>query len=377
MRGAPARNAPRVAIIGGGYAAMAAASVFARQAPNSPLTIIAPRKAHIKTTRLHETLRYSLKRLCVPYAELGKRLGFSFVHAKLAFDTDSLLRWQRDGAVRFDGQEIGFDYLLVATGATHIAPEKTAAALGVVDFCLNQGQTLIRETCEHQGGPVHLSVVGGGATGIQFLFELSSYLQRKARRPWALRLVNHGPEILGQFPERFRRYARDKMARTGIEYLPNTAFIRQQGQTLVLAHRLSGDEFCLPSDLSLLFLGVKPHPFPIAANCFGQATVNGETLGRIFAAGDCAHFAGNGANTLSAQTAIQKGCTVAANILSLSRLAPMRAYDYAEQGYFVSLGPRDGIGWLQSEENIITGLPASIIKTAIEKHYERLLADIK
>lgn len=376
MNGMSAK-APRIVILGGGYAALAAVSVFAKHAPHSLLTVIAPRKAHIKITQLHETLRYSLRRLCVPYAELGKRFGFNFIQAKLKFDTDSLMRWQHDGILRFDKQAIPFDYLLVTTGATHIAPEKTARVLGVSEFCLNQGQTLLRELCARKNGGINLSVVGGGATGIQFLFELSHYLQHNAARPWKLRLVNYEAEILGQFPERFRLYAYDKMARAGIEYVPDSAFIRQQDDTIVLAHRPSGTEFRLPSYLSLLFLGVRPNPFRIEANAFGQAIVNGASLDRVFTAGDCTRFAGTGANTLSAQVAVKKGGTVAANILALGRSAPMQAYDYVEQGYVVSLGPRDGIGWWQSPENIITGLPAAIIKASAEKQYDLLLGGLK
>ena len=146
---------------------------------------------------------------------------------------------------------------------------------------------------------------------------------------------------------------------------------------IVLSGRDGETEFRLPSHLSLLFLGVKPNPFPIETNAFGQVIGAGELLDRIFAAGDCARFAGAGANTLSAQVAVRKGKTVAGNILRQGNRDPkMEPYDYEEQGYFVSLGPSDGIGWLDSKENIITGVSALTIKKAAEAQYSLLLSGI-
>ncbi len=367
---------PRVAILGGGYAALAAAGLLAKQAPGSHITVIAPRKAHIKTTRLHETLRHSLRRVCEPYAGLGRRLGFDFIQAKPRFGPDSLPRWQGSGSLRLDGQEVRFDYLIIATGANPVEPAKMPQVLGVGDFCLNRGQTAIRELCERKGKAIALSVVGGGATGIQFLFEVSAYLRRHARSPCRLRLVNYERDVLGQFPARFRAYAYGRMARADIDYLPETAFVRQEDGGIVLLDRGKNSEYRLPSDLTLSFLGTKPNPFPLEANCHGQAIVGGKVLERIFAAGDCVRFAGAGANTLSAQVAIRKGRTVAANILAHHHAGPLRPYGYAEQGYFVSLGPGDCVGWLETPDNILTGLAAATVKAAIEKQYGLLLAGI-
>ncbi len=367
----------RILILGGGYAALSAAFTLHSQAPESRITLIAPRKAHIKLTRLHETLRYSLRHLCVRYDELGKRLGFQFIQAKLKFDTGSLLRWHRQGFLVLDSVEIPFDYLIVATGASPVGDGDRDRILGINDFCLNQAQTMLRNLCESQGKRANLSVIGGGATGIQFLFELSAYIKRQARRPCKLRLVNYGPQVLSQFPARFHEYALERMRREGIEYLPNTALLRQEHETLVLAHRDGGEEIALPSQMSLQFLGVKPGPLLIETNGFGQVTLAGVVLDRVFAAGDCARFAGEGANTLSAQVAIRKGSVVAGNVLCHGIPGQeMEAYGYVEKGYFVSLGPADCIGWWGSQEHIVTGLPALAIKKAAETQYDLMLAGI-
>ncbi|CAG0997179.1 NADH dehydrogenase [Gammaproteobacteria bacterium] len=267
-------KAPRIAILGGGYAALTAAITLSKQAPESRITLIAPRKAYLKLTHLHETLRYSIRRLCVSYAVLAKRFGFRFLQTKLIYGPESLPRWQQRRTLRLENEEIPFDYLILATGAKHIAPEKTERVLTVDDFCLNRGQAVIQELGGRGGADI--SVVGGGATGVQFLFELSHYLKRQPGRSCKLRLVNYESRVLGQFPRRFHDHVAGRLREEGIDYLPGTAFKRQEDDSIVLSHRETGEEFHLPSHLSLLFLGMKPNPFLIETNGFGQAVAGRE-----------------------------------------------------------------------------------------------------
>lgn len=363
----------RIVILGGGYAAMAAVITLAKQAPECQVTLIAPRKAHIKITLLHETLRYSLGRICVPYAELAKRFGFRFIQGKLGYQPENLPQWQQRQSLRLGSMEIPFDYLILATGAKSCVPEKSEHVLTVNDFCLNQGQTIIQDLCKRGGAAI--SVVGGGATGVQFLFELAHLVKKKSGKACTLRLIDYESRVLGQFPHRFHDYVVERLQDEGIDYFPNTAFKCQTEDSMVLLHRDTGEEYNVPSQLSLLFMGVKPNPFPIQTNAFGQVIANGETLKRIFAAGDCAHFTAPGANTPSAQMAIRKGQTVAKNVLREGiPNGAMSVYDYAEQGYFVSLGPSDGIGWLGQPENLFTGLSAVALKKAAEAKYSLMLS---
>jgi NADH dehydrogenase len=371
----PPSAAPRVVIIGGGYAALAAAITLRQQAPASRVILLAPRKAHIKLTRLHGTLGYSLLRLCVCYEDLGKRFGFQFVQAKLKFNADSLAYWQKHGVVA-DALRIPFDYVIVATGAAPVAVGQAERLLDVRDFCTNRGQVLVKRLCAERGEVAWISVIGGGATGMQFLFELLAYARRHALRPVRLRLVDYEAHVLGQFPPRFDGYAQERMAAAGIDYWPNTALLRQEGETLVLANRQGGPEISVPSQFSLQCLGVRPSPLLIEANCYGQAQVLGEIFDRVFAAGDCARFAGAGANSLSAQVALKKGRLVALNVLNHAAGRALQAYDYIEQGYCVSLGSKDAIGWLETPEHIITGWPALATKKAAETRYDLMLLGV-
>ena len=114
------------------------------------------------------------------------------------------------------------------------------------------------------------------------------------------------------------------------------------------------------------------HSIPIAMARLCWAAV----CWALFAAGDCARYAGGGLDAMTAQAAVRKGKLVAENIRRLSRHEPLAAYDYQALGYFLSLGPLDGIGWLGSPGNILSGAPAFTVKIAVEAQFNLFLRGV-
>ena len=53
----PAQTPPKVIILGGGYAGMAALITLYRHCPSAEVTLIDPRGDHLKITHLHERFR--------------------------------------------------------------------------------------------------------------------------------------------------------------------------------------------------------------------------------------------------------------------------------------------------------------------------------
>ena len=97
----------------------------------------------------------------------------------------------------------------------------------------------------------------------------------------------------------------------------------------------------------------------------------------IFTAGDCAHFNSYGSNTMTAQSAVRKGKLAARNILrSSSTLKLFEPYLHHDLGYVVSLGPKDAVGWLALENNVVSGTPALVIKELVECQFDLLLTGI-
>lgn len=372
----PGRRRLRVVVAGGGYAGLAALSALRTQRPDADLVLIDPRPHHLKITRLHESFRRPLAEFQVPFSALGRRFGFRHVQAALPIDEPALSQWNTGRALTVDGAALEFDYLLIATGGSYRKPEKSPETLDLDDFSTETGSGLIdlyRDAIESRGR--YLTVVGGGATGIQFLFEIAHYLQRQ-RSACRLRLVDADPAPLGQFRPGLGRYTQVRLADLGIDYHPDQRFQAQADGVLQLQARASGQPLALASDLTLLFLGNNPAQ-RWEANWFGQVVSGGAALERIYTAGDCSRYRPPGSNALSAQTALRKGRLAARNILR--HASPMRLlepYLYRDLGYVVSLGPEDAVGWIGLERNVVGGAPAKVAKDIVEAQYDLLLAGV-
>lgn len=373
----PKQKQLKIVIVGGGYAGMAAMTALFRYAPDCKITVIDSCSQHIKITHLHETFRYPLSDLQIPFADLTKRFGFRFIQAKLSVDKINLQQWQIDKQFVLNDEIIDFDYLLITTGCGNKDSKPVENVLSMQDFINNSGSELLSaKLAQHSDDsePV-ISVIGGGATGIQFLFEVKQFLFRKKIRA-KLRLIHSKERVLEQFPPGFHTYVESRLHDLDIEFYPNTYYSNQTSDKIILQDKQTKKEFECRSDLSLLFVGKKQKNI-FEANCFGQVTINDSLLKNIFVAGDCSHFNSLGSNSLSAQSAVRKGKLVARNILRHSSvLSFLEPYLHHELGYVVSMGHADAVGWLASEGNVITGLPALTIKELVESQYDLLLMGI-
>jgi NADH:quinone reductase (non-electrogenic) len=372
----PGRRRIDVIIVGGGYAGMAALTTLKQYASNVNITFIDPNAQHLKITHLHETFRYPLSDLLVPFSELEKRFDCRHIQASLTVNDAMLQQWQSDKYLAVDNEILPFDYLVIATGGETREPEPAAHILTLQDFMHTAGSSLLLNHLRTIAAeePV-ISVVGAGATGIQFLFEIRQFLCRQKIRA-RLRLINSGDHVLTQFPLGFDTYVQMLMQEHSIDFVANTRYLGQTDQEILLEDKQSGKADALPSHLTLLFLGKKQEHF-WQANAFGQVAIDQKILPHVFTAGDCSAYKSPGSNVQSAQSAVRKGKLIARNILRHSGLLKiLEPYLHHDIGYVVNLGPTDAVGWLVTKGNIVTGLPALAIKEIVEAQYDLLLMGI-
>jgi NADH dehydrogenase len=372
----PGKESPRIVIVGGGYSGLAALSTLREHAPDADIVLVDQRPDHLKITHLHESFRRPLTDLLIPFSIVERRFGIRHIQAEVTLDVGALAQWNADRLLPISGETVEFDYLLLALGAASKSLKKGPNDLNLSDFSRQSGPELLDERlgADHAAGGF-VTVVGGGATGIQFLFEIAHWLRshQSSRR---LRLVDADAAPLSQFNPRLGRYAAAKMADLGIEHLPGYFFRGQEADRIILEQRDSGDSLELPSELSLLFVGKEPL-VRLETNWFGQVMADGSALDRIFAAGDCSRYRRPGSNALSAQNAVRKGKLAARNILRHSgEIKVLEPYVHREMGYVVSLGPTDAIGWIGLERNVVGGQPATLVKEVVEAQYDLLLAGV-
>ncbi|XSG86104.1 MAG: NAD(P)/FAD-dependent oxidoreductase [Methylohalobius sp. ZOD2] len=365
---------PKVIILGGGYAGLATLVALHERCPGADMTWVDPHSAHIKRTRLHELIRHPGGRCQIPFRDFERRFGCRHLQAEIQFNEENLENWQNSKTLLLDGQRLAFDYLVIATGSRPCSLPVLGAALTPDDLIrVDFTAYLRRRLSDYEKEDAWITVVGAGASGIQILFELDAWRRQWRNihaRAYGLRLVDAGQVVLAQFPRRMRQYAAQKISKAGIQYLDQTLLRECRENQVRLEHRISGEKQTLPSVLTMVCLGLVANPRTIQVNPFGQVVQGGRVLECLFAAGDCTVFAGGGANSLSAQVATHKGRLVGENIVRHRHGLTLTPYRFREMGYFVSMGPADGVGWLGIPENVVAGLPAFFIKEAVETLYE-------
>ncbi|ARO87399.1 pyridine nucleotide-disulfide oxidoreductase [Nitrosospira lacus] len=366
----------KIVIIGGGYAGIAASVTLLRYMPDVDITIVDPQSHHLKITHLHETFRYPLQDYLIPFSTLERRFGCRHICAALIPDEDTLRQWQYDKFLAIDDEILEFDYILITSGSAVAQMDKAENIFDLHDFMAAAGSSLLESRLDmSKNGGQFISVVGGGATGIQFLFEIAYFLRRQ-KAEIGLRLIHGADRVLNQFPAGFSTYAQTRMSDLNIDFYPDTYYHGQETDSILLEENETGRKFDLPSTLSLLFLGKKADTI-FFTNAFGQVMVEHNPLQNIFAAGDCSVYQSFGSDTLTAQSAVRKGKLAARNILRHSgSFKLLEPYLHRDLGYVVSLGPADAVGWLALEDNVVGGMPALMIKELVEAQYDLLLTGI-
>jgi len=366
----------KIVIVGGGYAGIAALVTFLRHMPDASVTIVDSRPHHLKITHLHETFRYPLQDFLMPFSVLENRFGCRHVCATLTLEESTLQQGQNDKFLVVNDEILEFDYLLITSGSAIARMDKAKNIFDLDDFMATPGSNLLGSVLDtSEKGERSISVIGGGATGIQFLFEIAHFLRRQKIES-KLRLIHGADRVLNQFIAGFSTYTQACMSDLDIDFHPNTRYLGQQADRILLEENETGRKFNLASAMSLLFLGKKPETF-LLANAFGQVMVQHKPLRNIFTAGDCSIYHSFGSNTMTAQSAVRKGQLVARNVLRHSgSLRLLEPYLHRDLGYVVSLGPMDAVGWLALEGNVVAGIPALMIKELVEAQYDLLLSGI-
>ena len=364
----------KIVVVGGGYAGLACLIELSRLLPESDRTLVDPGTHHLKLTRLHEALATPLSRWRVPFAELGERYGFRHRQVRLSLGGAALARAAESGRLDVAGKRLACDALVVAVGARPRPRPRLTHCWGLGDLRHQEGRRIVERIAAEPAHGRRVTVVGGGATGLQYLFELKDAL-RRAGAEIRLRLVDGGDRLLPDQPDAFHDYVLRRLEEGGVDYLPRSRLAGTDDGRLVVAGPRGGRR-ALASHATFVFSGLRGNPDFLPTDETGRVIYRDEPLRRVFAAGDCADYAGPGFDGRSAQAAIRQGLHVAAALARLARGRRLPAYGAAQLGYFLSLGALDAVGWAGKREAVVTGLPACAIREAIEARYDLFVAGV-
>ena len=358
-----AKPRPRVLIVGAGFGGLEAARALRRLPVD--ITIIDANNHHCFQPLLYQVATATLSPADIAWPIRGMFRNRPNVRVVLGTVTGI------DRAARIaqgDAGDIAYDYLIVATGATHFYfghPEWEAAAPGLkriedatrirrrILLALERAEISSDE--EERRRLMTFVIVGGGPTGAEMagaiaeiaMHTLKSDFRRIDPRQSRILLIEAGPRILPAFPPKLSDYARKALEKACVEIRTSAPVTRCDGNGVAL-----GDER-IEAATVIWAAGVAASP---AAQWLGaehdqagrvkvepDLSVPGHP--EIFVVGDTALVAGAGKPVPGiAPAAKQMGRyaarVIAATINGTAKPAPFR---YRHYGNFATIGRRAAI----------------------------------
>lgn len=271
--------------------------------------------------------------------------------------------------------EMGYDYLILATGATHAYfghDEWRALAPGLKTLEdaleIRRRVLLAFEHAEREADPdrrralLTFVVIGGGPTGVELAGALAEISRQSLARnfrhfdPGSARvlLMEGGPAVLTTFPEPLRDAAREHLEQLGVEVRTGSVVTRVAENGVETA-----EEFITAATV-LWAAGVAASPLGatlgVAIDRAGRVLV-GQDLTvaghpEVFVIGDLASRAGPDGKPLPgvAQVAIQMGKHAARNIERGIVGQPYAPFRYRDLGNMATVGRASAVadfGWLR------------------------------
>jgi NADH dehydrogenase len=351
-------DAPHAIIVGAGFAGLSAVGRL--------------RKAGVRVTIIDRNLYSTFQPLLYQVATGGlnpgdiaypvggftARRGTRYTRGELA-----AINAQAHTIKLTDGRELGYDYLILATGVSANyfgvkgAAENTfglytrADSIMLRDHIMSGFERLNADPDSHK--EFAITVVGGGATGVELAGTLGELRREVLHATFPdvdpsrvhVRLVEMASALLMPFHPRLREYTRKQLAARGVDIMLDTRILEVLPDRVVL-----GDGQSLPSDLTAWAAGVAA-PQPVADWNLPQGPGGRIVIGpdlrvqgddRIFAIGDIAFYPDEASPQL-AQPALQEGRHAAAQIVRLLHGEPTEPFSYHDKGIMATIGRRSAV----------------------------------
>ena len=365
---------PHVVIVGGGFGGLDAARALDGAAVR--VTLLDRHNHHV-----FQPLLYQVATAALSPGDIASPIRWILRRQK---NVEVLLADVRavDAAAKTVVTDVGtiaYDYLIVATGATHAyfghpEWEPRAPGLKTLDDALEMRRRVLlafeaaeREQDEAaQRRLLTFVIVGGGPTGVELAGALAEIARHALRNDFRrihpesarILLVEGSPHVLGSFPDTLQAAARDDLKKLGVEVRTGSVVtaIDEDGVT-------AGGEK-IPAQTILWAAGVAASPLaaslgvPLdrAGRIAAEPTLNVPGRPDIFIAGDICAFTQDGRPLPGvAQVAKQEGKHAAKNVLRAIAGRPLQPFRYMDFGNVatigrgaavVDIGPVHASGWL-------------------------------
>src|SRR5580704_9827897 len=348
-------DAPHVVICGAGFGGLSAISRLTRAGLRVTLV-----DGHLYST--FQPLPYQVATaglnpgdVAYPAGGFARRYGAIFRRGELAAIDAASRRIKLSS-----GHDMGYDYLILATGVTTAfygikgAAEHTFGLYTRTDAIVLRDHLMAGfERLSEDQGDLNVTVVGGGATGVELAGTLAELRRTVLASTFPdvdparvrVRLVEMAPHLLGPFHPKLQEYAKAQLLARGVDVRLDTRI----GEVTADQVRLVRGED-LPSDITVWAAGVAAGPgvagwgLPQGKN--GRIVVGPDLRvqgqDRIFAVGDIAVNPDDPTPQL-AQPALQMGRHAATQIVRLEGKQATEPFKYHDKGTMATIGRRSAV----------------------------------
>jgi NADH:ubiquinone reductase (H+-translocating) len=350
---------PQVVIVGGGFGGLSAARAL-RRAPVR-ITLVDRRNHHLFQPLLYQvaTAALSPADISAPIRGILRRQRNLDVRMAEVADVDTGARQ----LVLADGSRLAYDFLVVATGATHAYfghPEWAPLAPGLKTiedateirrrFLLAFEAAEQEDDVEERRSLLTFVVVGAGPTGVEMAGSMAEIARHAIVRDFRridpstarILLVEGGPRVLPAYDPALSAYAERALARTGVEVRTGQVVTQIDPEGVVVGgERIRSRNVVWAAGVAASPLGA----------CLGGPT---DRVGRVrvspdltvpvapevYAIGDLAAMDDARGRPLPgvAPVANQQGRHAAANILRTLAGEPRRPFRYVDKGSMATIG---------------------------------------
>ena len=362
----PLARKPRVVIVGGGFAGLHAARGLARLPVD--ITVVDRRNHHTFQPLLYQVALAVLSPadIAQPIRTILRRQQNTQVLMDEVIGIDAAAR----RIALASGAELPYDYLVLATGATHSYFGRNdwapfAPGLKTIEDATEIRRRVLlafelaeRQMVEHGWHPpLNFVVIGGGPTGVELAGAISDIAQLYMRHDFRhidpakarVLLLEGSPRVLGAYPEDLSAKAEAALGRLGVEVHTHThvtgigpGWVEAAGKRVDAAVTLwaAGVE---ASPLGKL-LGA---PLDRRGSVLVDDRLNPPGMPEVFVLGDLAHLEQDGRQVPGvAQPAMQMGDHVAKILAADLAGQPRPAFRYFDKGDMATIGRMDAVARL-------------------------------
>jgi len=377
-----------IVIVGGGAGGLELAVSLAKKLKNQSefnVVLVDREKTHIWKPHLHQIAAGSMYTQSeqLDYLHLANKFGFKFILGNFLSCDDInktihlAAKLNANNEILIPERIISYTTLVMAIGST----SNDFGTKGVKDFAFSLDnlptaekfhevlldKVMQKEHLIDNNEQFTITIVGGGATGVELAAELSETikslsqfgLDKLKKNPLKLNVVNAADQLLPGLSPKISNGAKEILEDLKVNVLNSAKVIEVKQNSAVIEYK--GEVIELPSDMLVWAAGVKSSDIlknipNVTLTRGNQINVNDnlQAIGSqsIFAIGDCASIPWvNGPKEgltvpPRAQAAHQMSDYLAKNLCNILKDKKVDPFRYKDFGSLISLGGEDTVGTL-------------------------------